>query len=444
MNRIFAVLMGILFLLSACQKEESFELGQPAQGSLQSDLGTCLPKNVNGSYVVNQSLTDSNYIDVTLNIIQTGYYSIVTDSVNGYFFRAEGNFINPGINTVRLRGSGKPIQDGDNVFTVFFDTSFCSVQITVIPAGSSGGTATYTMDGAGSDCTGFTVAGDYNAGTALSTTNTVSLNVNVTTPGTWAISTPAVGGFSFSGAGTFTTPGIQTIQLTGSGTPTAAGTQMFMITAGATSCSFPVTVIGGTTPPPSGDHFILTDNSWWSYNTPAPNDTLKRTIVGSGLLNGVEYKLLKELNLTGAFDDTLFIRKSGNNYYELNYVDQYTSFYLDGTIVDSLLFLREGLTTGETWNSNEYSDAVNNVPTKIRYKFTCTNANATVSLNGKTYTNVYQVTMTPQVNTNNAGYVDDSWVWVNYYAQGIGWIYQKLTVSTGGGFELPVKNYMVF
>ncbi|HEU0111675.1 MAG TPA: hypothetical protein VFQ73_12430, partial [Flavisolibacter sp.] len=190
--------------------------------------------------------------------------------------------------------------------------------------------------------------------------------------------------------------------------------------------------------------FILTDNSWWSYNTPAPNDTLKRTIVGSGLLNGVEYKLLKELNLTGAFDDTLFIRKSGNNYYELNYVDQYTSFYLDGTIVDSLLFLREGLTTGETWNSNEYSDAVNNVPTKIRYKFTCTNANATVSLNGKTYTNVYQVTMTPQVNTNNAGYVDDSWVWVNYYAQGIGWIYQKLTVSTGGGFELPVKNYMVF
>ncbi|HEU0112944.1 MAG TPA: hypothetical protein VFQ73_18860, partial [Flavisolibacter sp.] len=246
MNRIFAVLMGILFLLSACQKEESFELGQPAQGSLQSDLGTCLPKNVNGSYVVNQSLTDSNYIDVTLNIIQTGYYSIVTDSVNGYFFRAEGNFINPGINTVRLRGSGKPIQDGDNVFTVFFDTSFCSVQITVIPAGSSGGTATYTMDGAGSDCTGFTIAGDYNAGTALGTTNTVSLNVNVTTPGTWAISTPAVGGFSFSGAGTFTTPGIQTIQLTGSGTPTAAGTQMFMITAGATSCSFPVTVIGGT------------------------------------------------------------------------------------------------------------------------------------------------------------------------------------------------------
>ena len=442
MNRIFAVLMGILFLLSACQKEESFELGQPAQGSLQSDLGTCLPKNVNGSYVVNQSLTDSNYIDVTLNIIQTGYYSIVTDSVNGYFFRAEGNFINPGINTVRLRGSGKPIQDGDNVFTVFFDTSFCSVQITVIPAGSSGGTATYTLDGAGSDCTGYTVAGDYNAGTALSTTNTVSLNVNVTTPGTWAISTPAVGGFSFSGAGTFTTPGIQTIQLTGSGTPTAAGTQMFMVTAGATSCSFPVTVTGGTTPPPSGDHFILTDNSWWSYNTPIANDTLKRSIAGSGTYNGMTFKFLKELNSQGNLDDTLYVQKFGNNYYELMYVEYYSEVIFDGVILDTVLFLKEGLTTGESW-TQEFTDTENGVPTTVRYTYVCEDANATVSLNGKTYTNVYNIRMTPEKNVNNTGWVSSGPIYTNYYAQGIGWIYQKLSVGTASA-EFSIRNFLVF
>jgi hypothetical protein len=333
MNRKLLALTVILFLFYSCKKEYSQEGAIPSQGSLQTDLGDCLPKVVHGSYVVNQAFTDSNYIDVRLDVAQTGPFHIHTDTVNGYFFNLSGNFINTGINTVRLKGAGIPQTAGDNVFTVYFDSSFCTIQITVAPT--------------------------------------------------------------------------------------------------------------GTTQPPSGDHFILTDNSWWSYNTPAgATDSLKRSIAGSVSANGVTYKILKEKNVTGVIDDSLYVQKSGNNYYELNYVDYYTSFYFDNPVIDSILFLKEGLATGDTWSSKEYSDAVGGTPTKVKYVYTCTNANATISLNGKTYTNVYQVTLKVQVSENGGAYTDDV-TWINYYAQGIGWIYQKYDDGSNT-FDFPIRNYQVF
>jgi hypothetical protein len=443
MYRSLLALAGILFFFYSCQKEYSNEAVPPSRGSLQNDLGECLPKLVNGGYVVDQAFTDSNYIDVSLDIVQTGSFTIYTDTVNGYSFKAQGTFNNAGTNTVRLQGTGKPQVAGDDVFTVFFDSSFCTVQITVLAGGTSGGTAAYTLEGAGASCSNFVVAGTYTQGTALTSANTVSVPVNVTTPGTWSIASTSITGFSFSGSGTFSSAGVQNILLTGSGTPTVAGTQTFMVNAGGGSCSFTVPVTGGTTPPPSGDHFILTDNSWWSYSTPAGvGDTLKRSIAGSVSASGVSYKILKEKNVTGVIDDSLYVRKSGNNYYEINYVDYYTSFYFDNPPVDSLLFLKEGLATGETWSSKEYSDAVNGTPTKVKYVYTCTNANATISLNGKTYTNVYQVTLKVQVSENGGPYTDDV-TWTNYYAQGIGWIYQKYDDGTST-FDLPIRFYQVF
>ena len=131
--------------------------------------------------------------------------------------------------------------------------------------------------------------------------------------------TNSVAGFSFNGSGNFTTAGVQTITLDGLGTPNASGAQTFLVTAGTSSCSFSVTVAAGTATP-STDHFILTDNSWWSYGTPILGDTLKRIIIpGAFTISGVSYKGMKEFDAANQIvDDTLFFRKSGNNYYEFN------------------------------------------------------------------------------------------------------------------------------
>ncbi|HEU4471031.1 MAG TPA: hypothetical protein VFR58_08110 [Flavisolibacter sp.] len=444
----FAVLFLFMAVLFACQKELSFEVGQPARGSLQSASGDCLPKNIKGTYKSGQALADSNYIEVTIDFGQTGAYTVYTDTVNGYSFKGTGTVTNTGVTTIRLAGSGTPSSAGLDDFTVFFDTTLCFIEVPVISSGSSsGGTAAFALQGNGAACSNSNVAGTYTQGTPLTAANQVSLEVNVTTVGTWTMSSSAVAGFSFSGSGTFTNTGVQTIVLTGSGNPTTAGAQTFSVVAGSTTCTFPVTVVAGTPPPVVGDHFILTNNSWLSYTSPiAATDTIKRTIVGSITANGgFVYKIMKQKNTLpspASIDDSLYYRKSGNNYYEFNFVDYYTSFYFDNLLVDSILFLKEGLTTNQTWSSREYADSVDDVPTKVRYDFKCDDANATVTINGKTYTNVYKITLKVMVNEDNTGW-DTDVTWTNYYAAGIGWIYQKYDDGTDD-YELPVRFYQVF
>src|SRR4029079_11327211 len=88
------------------------------------------------------------------------------------------------------------------------------------------------------------INGIYKAGTVLTASNTVVLNVNVTTIGSWSVSTsPAVNGIIFTGSGTFATTGAQTITLTASGTPVSATTSSFPVTVGSSTCNFSITVI---------------------------------------------------------------------------------------------------------------------------------------------------------------------------------------------------------
>lgn len=539
----FALTLLFAAILFSCQKEVSYEAGQASRGSLQNDAGDCLPKLLGGVYKAGQALNDSNYLDVTVNVTTAGTYNIHTDTTNGYYFHASGVFAATGANTVRLKGTGTPSAAGSDDFFVFYDTSICQVTVPVLASGGgSGGSALFTLSGAGSTCMNYALgSGTYTQGTALNSTNTVSVQVNVTTPGTWTLSTNSVTGFSFAGSGTFTATGVQTITLQGTGTPNASGTQTFTVTAGSASCTFPVSVGGSGTPvcatpqgtytagtalaatnkisvqhtyatagnftvstntvngysfgpytaagtagspvtftvngtgtptaagtntftlnfgdgntctftvtvqagsstPPSGDHYFVTPNSWWSYETPLGSpDSLKRMIVGSGQIAGVTYNVLQEQNAGGQIDDSIYVRKSGNNYWEINYVDYYSSFYFDTGIVDSLNFLKEGLTTGQTWSSPVYSGTDGGQPKKLRYDYTCTNASATVTVNGKTFTNVYQVTTLVKVSTDGGSTYTTDMTYINYYAQGIGWIYQKIDDGTNQ-IDFPIRNYHV-
>lgn len=93
-------------------------------------------------------------------------------------------------------------------------------------------------------CVNVVVNGTYNVGVALTSSNTVTLNVTVNTPGTFTLFSNNVTGFEFSKSLIFTSVGSQTVTLNGNGTPTASGTFEFTVIYGNSYCNFFVTVNG--------------------------------------------------------------------------------------------------------------------------------------------------------------------------------------------------------
>lgn len=136
MKRFLSVFLGLSVLMISCQKELSLEAGQPAIGSLQNSAGQCNPMSVEGNYIAAAALTDSNFIEVTVDVVVPGTYTIYTDTVNGYYFSGTGSFGTSGPSTVKLNGIGTPLSEGTDNFFVIFDSSFCSVSVNVLPAGT--------------------------------------------------------------------------------------------------------------------------------------------------------------------------------------------------------------------------------------------------------------------------------------------------------------------
>jgi hypothetical protein len=239
--KISSLLIVTTVFFIACQKEVSFEQGNTTAsvGSLSLDAnGNCLGAVVSGTYFKDTAIKASNYVDVNVQVDTIGTYTISSDTVNGYYFKATGSFTATGAQSVRLIGGGKPLTTGTNIFTVTYNGTICEFSVTVL-AGTGATNAVFTVD-----CTSPVINGIYKAGTALTASNTVTLNVNVTTIGSWTISTtPAVNGIIFNGSGTFATTGANTITLTGSGTPASAATSSFPVTVGTATCNFSITVV---------------------------------------------------------------------------------------------------------------------------------------------------------------------------------------------------------
>lgn len=248
MKKYFLYLIAaLLILIAGCQKEFSFETGNtPGSGSLQSEVsGDCLPKTIKGIYEAGEPLVaDSNILIVGVDVTKTGTYLITTDTVNGFYFVGTGIFTALGANTVTLRSTGTPFTEGVFNFVVSYDSTSCDVQVTVLPAGA-GGPAIFTITSSDNpaSCSGVLAAGNYIIGSPLSISNTVTLQVDVTTIGAFNVITSTVNGMTFSGAGTFNSTGTNSIVLTGSGTPTIpAGSVTIPVTAGSSSCNFQVSV----------------------------------------------------------------------------------------------------------------------------------------------------------------------------------------------------------
>lgn len=234
---LLLVIAALMYL--SCQRELFFD--RVSSGKLKKDaVGNCSPVAANGIFSVNTILTDSDFVEVQVAVTTAGTYDIRSDTVNGYFFANTGAVVK-GTNTIRLYAKGKPLTAGDNNFKVTYGTSTCIfvVKVTNIPL------AVFTLGGAPGFCTGVFENGSYIKDIALTGANTITVQVNVTTPGIYSLTASTNNGFQFSGNGIFNFPGIQTVTLTGTGTPLRDEFSNVVVTNIVSTCNFDIKVLAG-------------------------------------------------------------------------------------------------------------------------------------------------------------------------------------------------------
>jgi hypothetical protein len=251
---------------NTCNFTVSFLSGAPqAVFTYAGAPGNCTAPSPSGSYGIGVALGSNNFVDLAVNVTTPGAYTVSTNSTNGFSFSASGAFTNMGAQSIRLIGNGTPLGSGTNLYTP--SNNGCAFPISVTTAG---GTSIYTLD-----CAAAVISGTYTAGVPLGAGNTVTIKADVTTAGTYSITTPPINGMTFSKSGTFAVGTGQTIVLTGSGTPASAGSNNFTI--GGSSCTFTINTVA---PPPAV--YTLTCNGTavsGSYVTGTPLTASNKVIV---------------------------------------------------------------------------------------------------------------------------------------------------------------------
>jgi hypothetical protein len=195
---------------------------------------TCSGSTQNAAATFMQGIptNPSNWVDINVNVISAGTYNLNTGTlaVNGVKYSGSGTLAS-GNQTVRLIADGGTPTTA-NTFNYSLNVSGSNCGFDVVYQSQVAG-ATFTVN-----CLGITVLGSYQAGTLLTSSNTIVVPLTVTAPGSCTLSTNSLNGVVFSGSKILTaTPAIQFITLYASPSvaPTASGP--FSYTIGTSSCT---------------------------------------------------------------------------------------------------------------------------------------------------------------------------------------------------------------
>jgi len=387
----------------------------------------CASAVVNGTYTQNAALTAGNTVNVTVNVTTIGAYTL-TASGGGMTFTRTGTFTTTGNQTVVLTGSGTPSTSGANTITFTAPNASCSFTVTVAPAG--GGAAVGTLAGAPNACAPITVNGFYVESTATGTTNTIGVTVNITTAGTYNITTNTVNGLSFSSSGSLSVGNNQVVNLNASGTPTTAGNQTFTVTFGSSTCTFTVQVL-------PNDYFPRSVGSNWSYEiNDAANDSLYRVVNPNTITAlGSTFQIFQANDGTG-LDSSGYYRRSGGDYFEWFDAGGYLGY--DAPVWGQYIMVKDNVAANTVWKSNGFAGSAqgNNFNVRFSYKILQKDVPiiVTASVSSTTYSNVIvveerlELEVTPGVWQDITGTID--FFGKAYYARGIGLIlYEALNAA---------------
>lgn len=437
----------------SCQKEFSFEganLPTNAEGMLSNTAGNCLPKTVFGNFQTGKVLNDSNKLQVEVNVTQTGSYTIRTDTVNGYYFFASGNFTATGTQAIILQGNGTPSAQGIDNFTVKFNTAHCNLGVTVNSTSSSSA-AEYSPQGAGGNCLNATVNGNYLVSASLASSNSIIVYVNVTKTGTYNIVTLTVNGISFSASGNFTTTGIQPVTLQGNGTPVSSGTTLISIPGTTGNCTVDVPVSAQSIT----DYFPRTTYSNWTYETDDnTNDTARFFVIPPQMtVAGNSYKIFMVTSGT-TIDSSGYYRKNGSEYYRYRDLGDFIGF--DSALWKEHKFLDDTAPVGTNWKSELYNGMVTigglpPQPMTVRFSTTVLSKPAslviTTSAGAVTYNDIIVIEEKYE-QLQAGGWVDITaqvGSFKKYYAKNIGLIKYEALNGTGViTAVVELKRYSIF
>ncbi|PBI83141.1 hypothetical protein BSF41_46130 [Flavobacterium sp. ACN2] len=233
--------------------------GDPVTINLNGKASSCIPNipvspadvdyvincgviNSLGNYFIGIPLTPSNKLTVSVSPTVLGFWSMNTNTVNGYSFSGTGTFTDLTPNqTVELLGTGTPDASGTNNFNLVSNaTTQATASCTGIPTTVQA--VAYTID-----CSTAVQNGTFIQDTPLISSNTITLPINVTATGQTTITTTTASGISFtSGLINLSTLGAQNVTLIGSGTPTTPGATAFTVSGSpgaASTCGLNVTIV---------------------------------------------------------------------------------------------------------------------------------------------------------------------------------------------------------
>ena len=408
-------------------------VGGISTGVLGDSSGSCKPVTLAGQYAQGIVLNSANTVQVQVTVASAGTYSIKTNTVNGVTFSKSGTFTTTGAQTVILTGSGTPTNSGSQNFTLSYGNSLCNFKVNFDPPASG------TLGGGGGSCTPFAIAGVYTQGIVLDATNTVQIQVNVATTGSYNITTNTIDGITFSNSGNFTTTGVQTIFLNGSGTATNAGLHSFTVTFGTSNCTFTITFLAGTTP--SGDYFPLTLNSNWTYNLAGgtTSDSVHKAVIGySPTFSGNTYNTIASYDVpsTGAFDSSYY-RKPGGDYYE--YVNYSNIIPFDQPTAGEFIFLKDNVASGTTWTSPNITGTVGGVAITAYIKMTILAKSVPVSIATFNFPDVIEVKYEYFITGNPVAIETDE----RWFAKNAGEIHSSLSnFATSASYD--VGSYFIY
>jgi hypothetical protein len=100
----------------------------------------------------------------------------------------------------------------------------------------------YLLKDSNGNCSEVILNGVYNKVQQLNDSNSIEVDVNITSPGSYRISTDTVNGYFFSATGNISTAGAVHIKLQGSGKPLIADTDHFTIKYDTSFCEFEISV----------------------------------------------------------------------------------------------------------------------------------------------------------------------------------------------------------
>lgn len=375
-----------------------------------------------GTYRASLSEAELNYFTSTKTIYEA-------DQLTGEFIV---NITSFGDNKIAGTFSGLALDSSGNLKEITVG-KFSAALVT-----SANTVAIGTLGSTAGNCTPVTPNGTYTQGITLTPANTVQLQVNVTTPGTYTISTNSVNGVMFSGSGTFNTTGVQNVILIGAGTPLDSSDQNYTVTFNASVCNFTIHFLSGTTPQ-TGDYFPITLNSTWTYGLiggSSTDSTLTTAVDYSPVFAGNTYSTItsNDFPYQDINDDSSYYRKSGGDYYQ--YSDIGTALGLDDPLFAEYIFLKDNVAINTVWQSPNFSGTFAGVPVSGYFRATILEKNVPATVGSLNFQDVIKVKYDYYYSISSTPFATET----KWFAKGVGLVYDELPT----GETSRLGSYQVF